>query len=151
MCNSLLKMTDNITHIPEERGSKWYGAHDFERLLDATPVHVVPLSSIIEKYGLQDAVIHFLKIDAQGCDLEVLLSLGPYLKNCLFVQMELVSSGSRDLVLYEGQGVYEDERPIVESFGFDVFAEEDHGKLGASPEIDVVFINLALMSKLRGN
>jgi FkbM family methyltransferase len=150
MCNSLLRMTTNITHDIRERDKKWYAERKFERLLNISSVHVVPLSEIIEKYALQNSVIHFLKIDTQGCDMDVFRSLGLYIHNCLFLQMESVSSGSKDVVLYEGQGIYEEDRSIVEGFGFEVFAETDYGKLGASPEVDVVYLNRALMKNLTG-
>ena len=141
MCSSLLKMTENITHDPAERESKWFGGHDFERLLNTKTVPVRSLASIIEEYNLSDSTIHFLKIDAQGCDMEVFLSLGKYINNCLFVQMETITSKSKDITLYEGQSLYEDEKLIMEAHGFEFFSMKDYGALGSSYEGDVVYVN----------
>lgn len=144
MCSSLLRMTENITHKYEERDTKWFGAHDFERLLNIRTVPVMPLSEVIEKYDLTNETIHFLKVDVQGLDLEVILSLGKYIKNCLFIQMETVTSHRSDMILYEGQMIYEQERPIIESHGFEVFSMHDYAEDGASPEADVIYRNKAL-------
>lgn len=149
MCNSLLKMTENVTHDHAERDVKWFGAHDFDRLLGTSQVQVCPLSVVVEQFGLQDATIHFLKIDAQGLDLEVLLSLGKYIGNCLVVQMEQITSHRKDMVLYEGQTIYEDELPIIEGYGFEVLSVEDYSLAGASFEADVVYVNTKLLEELQ--
>lgn len=148
-CNSLLKMTPNITHDKNERDSKWYAERIFEKLEKTIEVPVLPLSAIIEQYGLSDSILHFVKIDAQGVDFEVFLSMGEYIKNCLFFQMETVTSHSKDIVLYEGQTIYEEERPVIEGHGFEFFSEVDYGAMGASPESDVIYLNTKLLEELQ--
>jgi len=143
-CSSLLKMTTNLTHNREERDKKWYSDRDFERLLATKSVRVLPLSAIIEQFNLQEEYIHFLKIDVQGCDLEAFLSLGPYIKSCLFVQIETVVSGSKDIILYEGQTLHEEELPIMAEHGFEVFSLIDYRDTYGTPEADVVYVNTEL-------
>ena len=148
MCNSLLKMSDNITHDPAEKATKWFGGHDFDRLQATSIVQITSLLAIIEQFELVDKIIHFLKIDSQGLDLEVILSLGKYISNCLFIQMETVTSGNRNITLYEGQTIYEDEVPILNSYGFEVFSTVRYDETYGSPEADVVYINKALQGRL---
>jgi hypothetical protein len=147
MCNSLLKMTSNITHDKAERKNKWYGATKFEGMTGSKTVPIWPLSAIVKQYGLATEVIHFLKIDAQGCDLEAFLSLGRFMRNCLFVQMETVLSGTKEIVLYEGQTLYEEELPVMGNSGFQPFEMTDHRLEGASPEGDIVYVNAELLMR----
>jgi hypothetical protein len=103
-------------------------------------VNAVHLSTIIERFKMENEIIHFLKIDAQGSDLEVFLSLGKYVKNCLFVQLETIHSKDKSAVLYESQTIFEEEKPIIERLGFELFACIDYSRMG-SPEADVIFVN----------
>ncbi len=148
-CSSLLKVKDNVTHNPDERTTKWYAGHVFEKLVSTETVRVIPLTEVIKEFKLENSVIHFLKIDAQGVDIEVFLSLGQYIKNCLFFQMETVTSHSKDIVLYEGQSIYEDEKPIIEKYGFEFLSMIDYGAHGASQEGDVIYVNTKLLRKLQ--
>ncbi len=149
-CNSLLRMdAANITHDPSQRATRWFVDRSIEGLVRTRTVPVWPLSRLIEVHGLQEEVIHFLKIDAQGTDLDVFLSLGRYLPHCLFVQLETVYSGDRRIRLYEGQTIFEDERPVIEREGFRLIQVYDHGRVGASPEADVIFVNTRLYRELQ--
>ncbi len=143
-CNSLLPMTRNLTHDPAERPRKWFADHEIEIVVNTRRVNTYTLSHIIDYLGLLGP-LHFLKIDAQGCDLDVFQSLGDYIPQCMFVQMETVTSHSRDITLYEGQSIFEDERPIMESLGFRVFDIHDYGAEGSSQEADVVYANNKLV------
>ena len=146
-CDSLLAMTKNITHDQGERG-KWFVARHIETECGIEQVPVFPLSAVIEHAGLAADTIHFVKIDAQGSDFGATLSAGKYLRNCLFVQVETVYSHDRNIVLYEGQSIFEDERPQIEAEGFEVFSIFDCAAAGASPEADVIFQNIELSERL---
>ena len=57
--------------------------------------------------------MHFIKIDAEGCDLDVLLSFGPYLNNIRCVQLE-----GQKRVIWKDQRVQEDIDKIMPSLGY---------------------------------
>jgi len=147
--NSLKRMNfSNITHDNRERNKKWFVERHIESLLKIRPVKTVHLSTIIKRLKMDNDIIHFLKIDVQGCDLEVLLSLGEYTKNCLFVQLETVISKNKNIVLYENQTIFDEEKPIIEKLGFKLFSLVDYRKVGTSPEADVIFINMKLITNI---
>lgn len=63
-----------------------------------------------------------------------------HIHNVMFVQLKCVTSKDKDVVLYDGQTIMEDDIKVMDSFGFDVFSVEDYSYTG-TPEADVVFIN----------
>ncbi|HKZ95138.1 MAG TPA: FkbM family methyltransferase [Candidatus Bathyarchaeia archaeon] len=107
------------------------------------------LSSVIELLGLKKTIIHYVKIDAQGSDLDVFKSLGKYARNVLFVQVESVVSRNQNIRLYERQSLFEEERPVFERAGFQLFHVQEYSR-DASPEADVVYVNQRLFRDLLG-
>jgi len=61
-------------------------------------VETTRLDTFIEINNLQDTVIDFIHIDAQGVDLDCLKSLGKYIKN--------VSAGVLETVMEKGKSIY---------------------------------------------
>ena len=139
--NSLKRIiTSNVSHNGQERNRKFFLKNHI-RTSAVRTVKTMRLSTIIKRFKMENEIIHFLKIDVQGCDLEVFLSLGEYIKNCLFVQLETIYSKDKNMVLYENQTIFEEEKPIIEKLGFKLFSCVDFSKIGASPEADVIFVN----------
>jgi len=64
--------------------------------------------------NLENEIIHFILIDAQGSDMDVVESLGKYVKNALFIQIESVSK----FPFYENQPLYSAEETRLKELGF---------------------------------
>ena len=64
-------------------------------------VETTRLDTFIEEYGLQDRIIDFIHIDAQGVDLDCLISLGKYITNVLAGVVETVKDKNKSI--YIGQ------------------------------------------------
>jgi hypothetical protein len=60
-------------------------------------VETTRLDTFIEEYGLQDRTIDYLYIDAQGVDLQVLQSLGKYIKNVKEGVLETVKDPQKSI------------------------------------------------------
>lgn len=76
--------------------------------------------------------------------MNVVRSMKDHIHNVMFVQLECVTSKDRNVVLYDGQTIMEDDVAVMDSLGFDVFSIEDYSYTGI-PEADVVFINRKFM------
>lgn len=141
-CNSLLEMkTDKITHNVEEKNSKWYVAATIEKVTKIREVPVDSLDSILNSIGWAvETPIHFMKIDTQGKDLDVIKSLGPRLRYLHYVQIEAVSSHDPENTLYKNQSLMEKDIYEMKALGFEVLSICDYSA-NASPEADVIFYN----------
>lgn len=66
-------------------------------------VETIRLDTFIENEGLQDTLIDYIHIDAQGVDLECLMSLGKYIKNVKCGVVETVYDKTKSI--YENQDI----------------------------------------------
>ncbi len=64
-------------------------------------VNTIRLDTFIEENNLQDTIIDYIHIDAQGVDLEVLMSLGKYINN--------IKRGVVETVMTTVKSIYEDQ------------------------------------------
>ncbi len=129
-------------------GTRYYAPSSIHRTLETLVVSSTRLSTIIRQFGLADEIVHFLKIDAQGSDLDVFLSLDSFTRNCLFVQMETVYSDTpndQERCLYEGQSTFVEDRAALEAAGFRLLAVYP---FLVTPEADVLFVNVPLWNRL---
>ncbi len=113
-CNSLNEMLlDNKFQRPQE-------------ILKTgeTEVACVKLSKILQELNLK--TIHYLKIDAQGNDRDVLESAEDWLQKCLFVQIETCVAKSDDELMYKNQNTRDSDVEYMKSKGFELFDEWDH-------------------------
>ena len=144
--SSLMEMArENVTHDPGQKDEKFYVPFAVETERGVKKVRVIPLSRVIEESGLTDNVIHILKIDAQGSDLDVFSSLGKYIPNVLFVQLETIYSDKEDHTLYRDQTRFSEEFPILQRHGFRLF---NIARFPDGPEADVLFVNEKLFDEL---
>jgi FkbM family methyltransferase len=133
-CNSLFNMrTDALTL--EKNSSGWFSNYMINKI-DEIQVKTVTLDSILSKYPL----VHYLKIDAQGSDLDVLRSGHDCLKSVIFVQIESSVANNPNELMYEGQSYLSDNLNFMKSMGFSLVQVIDHSS-EAPPEADVIFIN----------
>jgi len=154
-CNSLLPMNMEIlTGDNSEYEKKWYIGKTAEQLsvvkeqkTVTRDVNVSSLHSILSFMPrFTNEMIHFIKIDTQGNDINVVKSMKEFRDKTLFIQMECVSSHNKNIVLYKGQQIMEDDIKDMEEMGFMVYDFVDYGaNRTAGPEADVVFYNKKLV------
>ena len=144
-CNSLLTLkTEKLVRDRNQDG--WFCNHEIKKIGEKT-VPCCPLKVILEDSGWFKGIIHYLKVDAQGNDLDVIKSLREYLGSCLFIQMESCVSNKLDNTMYEGQNLFDSDRAFMEANGFEVLTFTDHSQVSC-PEADVVFVNKKLFASL---
>lgn len=107
-------------------------------------VECVTLSSILDDLDL--GVIHYLKIDAQGNDRDVLESGESWLNRCLFVQLETCVAKTPDTLMYKNQNTRDSDIQYMLSKGFELYDEWDHSNVSC-PEADLIFFNRELHAK----
>ncbi len=148
-CSSLKRL--DASSISHDRAGvaegKYYTSAIIERLESTIQVPTFRLDTIVRQYGLADEVLHLVKIDAQGADLDVFLSLGELTRNCLFLRIETVipRAGVPARLLYEGQTTFAEDRKAIEAAGFRLF---NISHFGVTPEADVTFVNTKLFREL---
>jgi len=154
-CNSLLPMNmDILTGDNTEYDKKWFIGKTTEQLsvvkeqkTTVRDVQVDSLAGILAHIPtVNQEKIHFVKIDTQGNDINVVRSMGWYRDHTMFIQMECVSSHNEDIVLYKGQQIMEKDIKDMDDLGFSVYDFVDYGaNKTAGPEADVVFYNRKLV------
>jgi FkbM family methyltransferase len=148
-CSSLKRMEpSSISHDPADIAQgKYFTPVVVERLEETLRVPTFRLDTLVRQYGLAHEVLHFVKIDAQGSDLDVFRSLGELTRNCLFLRIETVipRAGMPTRLLYEGQTTFAEDRKEIEAAGFRLF---NISHFGVTPEADVTFVNLKLLREL---
>lgn len=83
-------------------------------------VETTRLDTFIEKYGLQDTIIDFLHIDAQGVDLDVLKSLGKYIKNLSAGVVETVIDEQKSIYVGQSENTLNNVKMFLETNGFKI-------------------------------
>ena len=155
-CNSLLPMNmDILTGDVSEYDKKWFlGKSDEQTTMVKEQKTLIRNTSVSSLHSIlsyipqfKDELIHFVKIDTQGNDINVVRSMREFRDRTLFIQMECVSSHNKDIVLYKGQQIMEDDIKDMDELGFSVYDFVDYGaNKTAGPEADVVFYNRNLVN-----
>lgn len=102
------------------------------------------LSSILDTLELD--IIHYLKVDAQGNDRDVLESGEKWLPKCLFVQIETCVAKSAKELMYKNQNTRNSDIEYMLSKGFELYDEWDHSAVSC-PEADLIFFNPRLYAE----
>lgn len=148
-CSSLKRLDPaSVSHDRAEIGrGKYFTPAMVEELEAILQVPTYRLDTLIRQFGLADEVLHFVKIDAQGSDLDVFLSLGELTRNCLFLSLETVMPGvgAPTRRLYKGQTTWAEDRVAIEAAGFRLL---NVSHFGITPEADATFVNLKLFREL---
>ena len=106
-CSSLNKInTSKITHEETSDDNFFLPTRGkvAKKIITTKEIKKVPvkkLSSVIEEHNLNDEIIHFLKVDAQGQDLNVIKSCEKYLKNVALIMLETTMPYITNGTLYE--------------------------------------------------
>lgn len=109
-----------------------------------TEVVCAKLSSILRELNFE--IVHYLKIDAQGNDRDVLESAEDWLQKCLFVQIETCVAKSTEELMYKNQNTRDSDIEYMKSKGFELFEEWDHSA-DSCPEADLIFFNPRLYAE----
>lgn len=148
-CSSLKRMeTSSVSHDPAAIAKgKYCTPVIIENLEETLQVPTFRLDTLMRQYGLANEVLHFVKIDAQGSDLDVFLSLGELARNCLFLRIETViaAADTPAQLLYQGQTTFAEDRPAIEAAGFRLL---NISHFGVTPEADATFVNMKLFREL---
>jgi hypothetical protein len=157
--SSLLKVDPDLITNDKTEINKWFfpieqdGAYTEGRtsLVGVIDVKVLPLFILIEELKMTKETIHYLKVDAQGKDHDVVKSLGGCVSNVLYIQLECnITPDDAPVLLYKDQiRRFDDDIRYMESIGFVVDNFQDHGEENPN-EADVVFINTDLFDGLSG-
>lgn len=123
--SSLYKFNKELTS-DYSNGSQFYIP---ERVLSyitnitETPqVRTNTLKNIIEENNLKQSIIHILKIDAQGNDLNVVKSLGNYINNVMFIVIE--SNSDNTTTLYNNSTHFSEDNHYLELHNFKLITKE---------------------------
>lgn len=81
-------------------------------------VETIRLDTFIEDNNLQDTIIDFIHIDAQGVDLDVLKSLGKYISNVFAGVVETVNESEKSIYIGQNDNTLENVKIFLESNGF---------------------------------
>ena len=112
----------------DEKVPLWNLSHKL-KTLRKIKVESIRLDTFIEKHNIKK--IDFLKIDAQGADLDVLRSRGKKLSIVKKLQVEVC-----DIMIYEGGNNYNDTVSYLNSHGFTKTKTIQHNQFK-----DVIFKN----------
>ena len=97
--SSILKFKDNETlekHWGKDRTDIHYSGESYE-------VETTRLDTFIEEQGLENTIIDFIHIDAQGIDLECLKSVGKYIKNIVEGVVETVKNKDKSIYIEQNE------------------------------------------------
>ena len=125
--SSLLEMDfDNITENESEKESKYIiRSSDNLRITNVIEVDVTNLKNIIDRY-FRDTEIHFLKIDAEGNDLNVVKSLFDYINYPHFIALECSSHSDENIRIFKNGCHINGIIPFMEENGYEIYEKIDH-------------------------
>lgn len=145
--SSLLEMDfENISNNINDINSKYYVTWANNLKINQTiKTRVLSLEMVIDSLESKD--IHFLKIDAEGKDLDIVKSLGKYLNLPMFISIECSSHKNNNIRIFKN-GCHRDEVvPYMLKNGFEIYKEVDYGmeKDNLTQVTDFVFINKKML------
>jgi FkbM family methyltransferase len=139
-CSSLKKLRlDKLTNDRSQEG--WFCNHNitfqFQR-----DVKCIRASQLFREDPViaSAPIIHFVKIDTQGSDLNVIKSMDEFIPRVMFIQMESLVKKNASSQMYEEQGYSKEDIAYMVSQGFRVFDIKDHSEVSC-PEADIIFFN----------
>jgi FkbM family methyltransferase len=110
-------------------------------IVETKQVRTKTLKNIIEK-DLKNDIIHILKVDAQGNDLNVIKSLGNYLNNVMFIVIE--SNSDNTSTLYKNSTSFSVDYAYLKSCNFELITKE----ILLRDDYDCLFYNTNLIKNI---
>lgn len=89
-------------------------------------VETIRLDTFIEENNLQDTIIDFIHIDAQGVDLECLMSLGKYIINVKEGVIETVIDKNKTIYIDQNINIFENVKTFLENNNFTITRIENN-------------------------
>jgi FkbM family methyltransferase len=89
-------------------------------------VETTRLDTFIEQNGLQNRVIDFIHIDAQGVDLDCLKSLGQYITNVQAGVVETVKDKNKSIYIGQEENTLDSVSEFLSSNGFRIVSVESN-------------------------
>lgn len=93
-------------------------------------VETTRLDTFIEEAGLQETIIDYLHIDAQGVDLDVLKSLGVYIKNLKAGVVETVKQEAKSIYIGQKDNTLDNVSQFLTENGFKINRIESNDSTG---------------------
>jgi len=121
----------NHTWSPE-RWDVHYSGESYE-------VETIRLDTFIEDQGLQNTIIDFIHIDAQGVDLECLMSLGSYINNVKEGVIETVMNQNKSIYVNQNLNTFDNVKNFLESNNFHIVRVDSNDRVAC--EYNVFFKN----------
>jgi Methyltransferase FkbM domain len=135
LCNSLLRPNAGT------KSKLWRGCVTQQTTKDGRPVTVhapgVPLSEVVARIP-PSVVVEYVKIDAQGYDLEVMKGALPESRRIQVVSLEAMDVEDRSKLLYQGQPTLSDINAILGRAGWTFV--KSVGNRGARGEVNAFFV-----------
>jgi FkbM family methyltransferase len=108
--------TENITSDINDNINKFFIPEESQKfvteIVEKKIVETKTLKSIIEDINLNNNIIHILKVDAQGNDLNVIKSANSYIKNIMFIIIESTIDSSS--TLYKNTSKFSEDNNYLE-------------------------------------
>lgn len=125
-----------LTFKPEnELNNHWSNRTDIHYSGESYEVETTRLDTFIEEHGLQDEQIDFIHIDAQGVDLECLMSLGRYIKNVKEGVLETVINIDKSIYVEQKTNTYENIQGFLGDNGFKITSVQSNDITGCEYNI----------------
>jgi FkbM family methyltransferase len=110
-----------------ELNNIWKNREDIHYSGNSYKVETIRLDTFIENYNLQNKIIDYIHIDAQGVDLDVLKSLGKYIKNFKEGFVEIVIDISKTIYINQTNN-YIGLKLFLEENNFRIYRVEQNDK-----------------------
>jgi len=143
--SSLLEMdfnnlTDNLNERDSKYYIKWFRNLGIHKIIN---VQVRSLQKILNEYLLPQTKIHFLKIDAEGKDLDVVKSLGTWKSIPIFIGMECSAHNNKNIKIFKNGCHLNEILPYMESNNYSVFDKfmHEYDQSNLTQMCDIIFKN----------
>lgn len=147
--SSLLEINSDLFSSKLGEENKFYYPQEIINRLSSIKkiikVKVYNLGDLIKKY-FKDEIIDFIKIDAEGKDLDICKSLGEVIKRVRYIGIECSSHSNDDLRIFKNGCSKKESIEFFKENNFEVFSCMDYEKKedNLTQMSDLVFRNLNL-------
>lgn len=100
--------------------NNWEGRTDILYNNISYDVETIRLDKFIEDNNLENIIIDYIHIDAQGVDLDVLKSLGKYISNVKRGVLETVMDYNRSIYINQYDNIFENVKKFLETNNFEI-------------------------------
>jgi len=149
--SSLLKIkTENFSSDMSKYNESYYYPQDIidklSIITNEIDVTVYNLNDIIDKHYNTDEIIDFIKIDAEGKDLDIVKSIVDNMYRIKYIAVECSSHKNENLEIFENGSNYKDVISFFTEHNFEIYDITDYSleHNNYTQMTDIVFINTKL-------